>query len=501
MSNESDPRQDRVVSGALSRLEDDLDDLRDRLAQDLDTYEGRISKASNGMPIWLKIDPAWIREWFQFEFDEMRLVLGPRVVAFGASRVETLFRTNFVGKSPDESFAEELEEVGEFLQKLSERTRIGAEEAQDQLADILDAVLLDIEEKREKDEHALRQLVSSGDVERGEETQKEIADLWEEQRARAKEAKAAWETLERLVFEGLEYVGEGLEELEEFLDLMRGLVFGVKPKEKVVVPDESSRKTEKLPTEGTSEWERESAEVWGPTDPDVGPTAPMDSVKEFDDEPVEEESDSEPVEVEEEAVEEEAVEEVVEEEPVEEELEEAPKEVSVRGVASRVIDEWAPISALEFLVVAGPFIVFSIVFGTMLQMGGTPVWFRPWVFPVGFGTVATWLVLGAIVRHWRMRWPPAILSLSEEAEETDYEIRASKLFIDGKEIKLEARIEKWRSDQSFGWAVSSSGISVFCEGRNFNHWDNYDAPMTAIRPDAWEITGGLEPKDLNEVSK
>lgn len=500
MSNERDPRQDRVVSGALSRLEDDLDDLRDRLAQDLDTYEGRISKASNGMPIWLKIDPAWIREWFQFEFDEMRLVLGPRVVAFGASRVETLFRTNFVGKSPDESFAEELEEVGEFLQKLSERTRIGAEEAQDQLADILDAVLLDIEEKREKDEHALRQLVSSGDVERGEETQKEIADLWEEQRARAKEAKAAWETLERLVFEGLEYVGEGLEELEEFLDLMRGLVFGVKPKEKVVVPDESSRKTEKLPTEGTSEWERESAEVWGPTDPDVGPTAPMDSVKEFDDEPVEEESDSEPV-VEEEAVEEEAVEEVVEEEPVEEELEEAPKEVSVRGVASRVIDEWAPISALEFLVVAGPFIVFSIVFGTMLQMGGTPVWFRPWVFPVGFGTVATWLVLGAIVRHWRMRWPPAILSLSEEAEETDYEIRASKLFIDGKEIKLEARIEKWRSDQSFGWAVSSSGISVFCEGRNFNHWDNYDAPMTAIRPDAWEITGGLEPKDLNEVSK
>lgn len=500
MSNESDPRQDRVVSGALSRLEDDLDDLRDRLAQDLDTYEGRISKASNGMPIWLKIDPAWIREWFQFEFDEMRLVLGPRVVAFGASRVETLFRTNFVGKSPDESFAEELEEVDEFLQKLSERTRIGAEEAQDQLAEILDEVLLDIEEKREKDEHALRQLVSSGDVERGEETQKEIADLWEEQRARAKEAKAAWETLERLVFEGLEYVGEGLEELEEFLDLMRGLVFGVKPKEKVVVPDESSRKTEKLPTEGTSEWERESAEVWGPTDPDVGPTAPMDSVKEFDDEPVEEESDSEPV-VEEEAVEEEAVEEVVEEEPVEEELEEAPKVVSVRGVASRVIDEWAPISALEFLVVAGPFIVFSIVFGTMLQMGGTPVWFRPWVFPVGFGTVATWLVLGAIVRHWRMTWPPAILSLSEEAEETDYEIRASKLFIDGKEIKLEAKIEKWRSEQSFGWAVSSSGICVFCEGRNFKHWDSYDAPMTAIRPDAWEITGGLEPKDLNEVSK
>ncbi|QED27030.1 hypothetical protein FRD01_07205 [Microvenator marinus] len=497
MSNESDPRQDRVVSGALSRLEDDLDDLRDRLAQELDTYEGRISKASNGMPIWLKIDPAWIREWFQFEFDEMRLVLGPRVVAFGASRVETLFRTNFVGKSPDDSFAEELEEVGEFLQKLSERTRIGAEEAQEQLADILDEVLLDIEEKREKDEHALQQLVSSGDVERGEETQKEIADLWEEQRARAKEAKAAWETLERLVFEGLEHVGEGLEELEEFLDLMRGLVFGVKPKEKVVVPDESSRKTEKLPTEGTSEWERESAETWGPTDPDVGPTAPMDSVKEFDDEPVEEESESEPVEVEEEAVEEE----VVEEEPVEEKLEEAPKEVSVRGVASRVVDEWAPISALEFLVVAGPFFVFSIVFGTMLQMGGTPVWFRPWVFPVGFGTVATWLVLGAIVRHWRMTWPPAILSLSEEAEETDYEIRASKLFIDGKEIKLEAKIEKWRSEQSFGWAVSSSGICVFCEGRNFKHWDNYDAPMTAIRPDAWEIPGGLEPKNLSEVSK
>ena len=498
MSNQSDPRQDRVVSGALSRLEDDLDDLRDRLAQELDTYEGRIAKASNGMPIWLKIDPAWIREWFQFDFDEMRLVLGPRVVAFGASRVETLFRTNFRDQSPGESFAQELEDVTQFLQRLSENTRVGAEEAQEQLADVLDEVLLDIEEKREKDEHALRQLVSSGDVERGEETQKEIADLWEEQRARAKEAKAAWEVLERLVFEGLEHVGEGIEELEEFLDLMRGLVFGVKPKEKVAVPDESSRKTEKLPTEGTSEWERESADVWGPTDPDVGPTAPMDAVKDFEDERVEVEEvavEEDAIEV---AVEEDAIEVAVEEDAieiaVEEELE-APKEVRVRGVASRVVDEWGLISVLEFLVVAGPFLVFSIVFGTMLQLGDTPVWFRPWVFPVGFGTVATWLVLGAIVRHWRMTWPPAILSLSEEVEETEYEIRASKLFIDGKEIKLEARIEKWRSDQSFGWAVSSSGICVFCEGRNFKFWDSYDAPMTAVGPDAWEISGGLEPRD------
>src|SRR5690606_33534221 len=125
------------------------------------------------------------------DVDETALLIGPRTVAFLASRVEATFQQGFKYGTviPESEFRTHLEETLLKIKHVEQLARSCALEVDAQLSDILEDIIFDLEEKRERDERALRELVTSGDVDRGSETQREIADLWEEQRTRTEEVR------------------------------------------------------------------------------------------------------------------------------------------------------------------------------------------------------------------------------------------------------------------------------------------------------------------------
>ncbi len=227
-------RRREIQRHTLVGLEEDLDDLRDELAEAMVDYESRLQDASTTLPDWLALDSAQIRKQFQFEDDVLgKGRLGPRAVALGAARVEAFIHewVGFEGELADVDFEEDASEfenacegVREVLSRLEDLSRELALDADSTFGQWLDDIITELEDKRERDEAALRELVGSGDVERGNQAREEIAELFEDQRRQAAEIKKAWEGIESLVFEGVEFTVRGIGEMGELLDrAMEGL--------------------------------------------------------------------------------------------------------------------------------------------------------------------------------------------------------------------------------------------------------------------------------------
>jgi hypothetical protein len=219
-------RRASILRLTLDGLEADLDDLRDELIDALESFEGELRDATETLPDWLAVEPAALRELFQLPADGERpaSVLGPRTVALAAAGVEQFVQDWLSDPadtlSTDEAAAYESDFTSRHavIDRYETFSRHTASDAGKTLADWLDGILTELEDTRERDEAALRQLVSEGAIGKGRDARAEIAQLWEEQRARAAEVKEQWARLERLTFRGLELTIEGLAELRDFLE-------------------------------------------------------------------------------------------------------------------------------------------------------------------------------------------------------------------------------------------------------------------------------------------
>ncbi len=286
--SDDESRRKEIVRRTFLGLEEDLDDLRDELGRQFEDYETRLEKLTGALPPWLEMHPASLRVLFSFEFADGAARLGPRAVAMSAAHVEkSILELRDVEEKETLDLARE--EVIALLAELESSARECALDADSQLGELLDSILIELEDQREADESTLRDLVTSGDLEKGRQARREIAELWEEQRVRALELKSAWEPIEALVFEGVDLTISGIEELRSLLHrTVEGL--GGTPTDRMVIAlaEDVARVTLQLqPEVATEEWERDEEDlggpaqvelpIWGSTDPgDIGPTDKID---------------------------------------------------------------------------------------------------------------------------------------------------------------------------------------------------------------------------------
>lgn len=219
-------RRVEIARRTREGLDEDFQDMGVELADDLEGFERRIRRAAARAPDWISVDPSGVVDLFKVEDDELPEAgfLGPRMVAIAAGVSE-----EFVGKwlpsEPDEEpmefddqtreeFERDLREVFAFLDDIERRTRLQAERAHVVLEEWMETNLAYLDELRENDIEALKELVGEGALETGPDARAERAQLWDEQRKRADELAEIWDVLHALVDEGFEETRDGLEEVE-----------------------------------------------------------------------------------------------------------------------------------------------------------------------------------------------------------------------------------------------------------------------------------------------
>ncbi len=307
-----DTRREEILRRAKLGLREDIDDLRAELLDALPDYEQRLRRHTHDLPEWLELAPARLRRLFHFDDDsvEAQGVLGPRTVALGAGHVEAFVEQWLEPDaiSLDEPQADELAgdyfELVDYLDALEAESERVAAEAGATLAEWLDGILSQLDMRRESDVEALEALVREGEVGRGDGARQEIADLWEEQRARAADLQARWEPIVALLDEGIETSEQGIEELRELVGRARdGLVGANEELEERLVQERPQ------PESDDSETPDEADEIdeAGPTELDVdagetlrpGELSADHDASEADEEPAEPaepEADDEPAE-------------------------------------------------------------------------------------------------------------------------------------------------------------------------------------------------------------
>lgn len=524
-------RRDDIVRRTLQGLEEDLDDLREELGRQFEDYEGRLEAITAELPDWLELEPGALRAVFGFSYGEEGLRLGPRVVAFAAGRVEQALES--FASLEVEGLEASRQVLLDELADLEGQARACALDADAFLGDTLDTILTQLQERRESDEYALRELVTTGDVDRGSDAREEIAGLWEEQRRRARKLRQIWEPLEALVFEGVDLTVTGIAELRAMVHRAVEGLGGAPVEDSSGVPggltvDEVSRVTEKILKEAsTDEWDRDVAtveadrepgeatadapkEAWEATDPDLGPTARVDITA-----LAKKDGRSKPPPAA-------AVPPVVRArtETVEEHHTEPPPalvvrsaddsgtfESETRGMATRTVEEWASVSWVEGVLVSLPIVLVVLTGGlaTVPTLAGARPsldvhgW-MPWLFPWGFvGGALIWVAL-MVWRRWRLCWSdgPRLVRWRERDEEV--EVTVDRQGIRVGEVRypkrqLTAKVVRWETgrDGDFGFAVvlrprTSESVTFAAVERNFTRWDQAPDPVTSIDLESWVTT-------------
>jgi hypothetical protein len=215
-------RRSEIAERTQKGLEEDLEDLRGQLGDDLEWYEGRIRTVAQRAPEWTSVDPSAVVDLFAIEDPELpeEGFLGPRMVAIGAETADEFVDKWIVAREEDPTVGERIEEFERdvremlvFLEALAGRTGRRADRAHRILEEWMEANLAYLDELRENDLEALQDLVGEGALETGPDARAEKAQLWEEQRKRADELRAIWDDLHELVDDGRAYTYGGLDEV------------------------------------------------------------------------------------------------------------------------------------------------------------------------------------------------------------------------------------------------------------------------------------------------
>ena len=278
-------------------IEEDLEDLRSELVDDLQEYEGRIRDASGEPPDWTGLSGSHLRAPFDVTDEGLPEAgrIGPRLVAVVAGRVESFVLEWLppVGESEELEFDRETldrfeNDLDEFLTSLVGIERIieqAAPRAHTLLDELWEYALASLDERRETDIGALEDLVHEGALDTGPDARAERANLWEEQRQKADRLRDRWEALHELVDEGHDYAVEGLEELESMVERACQGLEGAYPElaEKTIIErcfeaaDEARESAEGSNTEPLYEAAGEASEESGDTNDEDADVAEEDS--------------------------------------------------------------------------------------------------------------------------------------------------------------------------------------------------------------------------------
>lgn len=227
----------------LDDLEGRFDALRDDLLDALEEYEGQLKTQCAELPPWLDVTFGMI--WPLFKFDEDSLApqgaLGPRVVAIAAGWLQEHVEA-WVGQEgqtishpfvQDQAlvarYKDDLKALAQDLEGVMLQGEDVAAHARGTLAQWRDDILSELEHQRMQDIEAIERLVAEGDLEPGRDARQEIAQLWEEQRQMASTLLRKWEPFDSLVSRGLEMARDGVEALQNLMELMHDGMLDVYP--------------------------------------------------------------------------------------------------------------------------------------------------------------------------------------------------------------------------------------------------------------------------------
>ncbi len=221
-----------ILKRTLSGLEDDLDELREMLVRQIESFEGGIKQRIKELPVWLTLPYSKIKQVIRFPQDSSfhEALLGPRAVALAAGEIEDFVRT-WVGQDGEladltrtsqsnvaRPWGRDASLLTVYLDNLEHEAQAVMIAARTSLIYMRDEILAELEEQRRVDCEALEELVARGDLEQGQQARKEIAELWEDQRRRANTFSRRWEDLEQHIERGLDITESGLDTLRDLLE-------------------------------------------------------------------------------------------------------------------------------------------------------------------------------------------------------------------------------------------------------------------------------------------
>lgn len=222
-------RHREILDRARMGLADDLDDLRQELADELEAFEARLHQISARLPTWLDLPGESLRAPFELEIPpgEQQTLIGPRTVAMIAGQVEDFF-VDWLGdadtipaweKRRDPEAKKALGRKLAALDELMDTARTAVDDLADdgplQLEQLLESIVFELQTRRETDVEAIKSMIQDGDIEPGRDARAEIAELWEEQRARADKLQLVWDDILNLHHEGIARTLEGIGELQQ----------------------------------------------------------------------------------------------------------------------------------------------------------------------------------------------------------------------------------------------------------------------------------------------
>ena len=226
--SDSERRTD-IAERTRRGLEEDLEDLRGSLLEDLEEFERNVRTLSAEPPEWTGLQATQLRAPFELRHGELAETawIGPRVVAVLAGEVEqfVLGWLPPVGEREGRQFEpgeldaliEEGRELLGLLIDVDERAEEAADQGHVVLDELWETALARLDERRESDIGALHDLVGEGALDTGPDAQKERANLWEEQRKKADDLRPRWEGLHEMLDGGANYTADGLDELRAMM--------------------------------------------------------------------------------------------------------------------------------------------------------------------------------------------------------------------------------------------------------------------------------------------
>ena len=228
------PDADDILRRTLLGVEEELDQIRDTLAQALEDYEHALGVLIDQIPPWAMVDPKAIRGAWRLHTPPLsHTLLGPRAIATLASPIERAVATWF-GSSNHPTYArlthdqahrdaclKALDELAvTTLAQASSVAKEHVKELREGLGGLGEEIMFELDERREHSRQDLEELIATGDVEQGRAARQELAMLWEQQRERAKGFEQAWAALlghlnlgEDLTLRGIETLGQMLEQV------------------------------------------------------------------------------------------------------------------------------------------------------------------------------------------------------------------------------------------------------------------------------------------------
>lgn len=444
----------------VEEISDDLDDLRTALINALLDYEKRLDNAIGEIPVWTEITIDDIRRLYEIPKIKDGL-LGPRSLAIIAQTLDEhvdkwlLSNPALSEKKMDpseiNSYRKSCADVENEFIKLGDAARKISKDAIDTLGADLDRVMTRLESERERDEDALKELVVDGSVERGMSAREEIADLWERYRSHAENLNNAWDTLEALVFEGMDMTAAGIEDMRWILRQSEDAITVFNP---LLSPEYTPLK---IP-------ERE------------GPRTTFELERDAEDEEIEKDSDRETIEITRHTE--------IESKPNSEKTEKfdkLPKTFSY--TAFREIQILKPISWIEFFL-AWVLPIASIVLYFTLP-SSLPIW--------SLSIPISWFLLFPILRKWKFQPFPKRSSTEDDDISiivTLSTIDEKEITIDGKEVLFnDTKILRWEDSDAmgFGWIVITPSALLSSLETNITRWESATSKIVTKDTEAYAL--------------